>query len=90
MAVLIVGRISQGVSAAGIDVLSEIMLATTTSLHERPKYESWPSISMIVVIVVRLLLGAAFTDHGGATSHCRSITRHPFLQPHFITHASRI
>jgi MFS family permease len=90
MAVLIVGRIFQGVGAAGIDLLSEIMLAITTSLHERPRYESWPSISMDVGIVVGLLLEAAFADHGGATGHCRSISLHPFLQTLFITHASQI
>jgi MFS family permease len=62
MAVLIICRIFQGVSAAGIDVLGEIILADMTSLQERPKYLGLVSIPMGVGIVVGPWLGAAFTE----------------------------
>lgn len=38
MAVLILGRIFQGLGAGGLDVLGEMIVADTTSLQERPLY----------------------------------------------------
>jgi hypothetical protein len=65
MPVLIAGRTLQGLGGAGLDVLSEIILADITSLKERPLYLGLYALPMAGGGVCGPLIGAAFSEFVG-------------------------
>ena len=65
MAVLIVGRILQGLGAGGLDVLNEIILADITTLNERPLYLGMLAIPMAGGSVLGPIMGGLFSEYAG-------------------------
>ncbi|CAG8955556.1 hypothetical protein HYFRA_00009510 [Hymenoscyphus fraxineus] len=63
MAVLIVGRLLQGLGAGGLDVLSEVILVDMTSLKERPKYLGFFALPMAGGAVFGPIIGASFSEY---------------------------
>ncbi|KAL1849090.1 hypothetical protein Plec18170_007749 [Paecilomyces lecythidis] len=60
MAVLIVGRVLQGLGGGGLDVLSEVIVADITTLHERAVYIGLLSLPMAAGCIAGPILGAVF------------------------------
>ncbi|KAK0623889.1 major facilitator superfamily domain-containing protein [Immersiella caudata] len=62
MAVVIAGRILQGLGAGGIDVLGEIIVADMTTLKERPLYLGLLAIPMSAGSILGPTIGALFSQ----------------------------
>ncbi|KAJ5786121.1 MFS general substrate transporter [Penicillium pulvis] len=62
MAVLILGRVIQGLGGGGPDVLSELIIADNTTLQERAVYIGMLSLPMAAGCVMGPILGAVFSD----------------------------
>lgn len=62
MAILIVGRLVQGLGAGGLDVLEEIILADITSLKERPLYLGLIAVFIATGSILGPVLGALFSE----------------------------
>ncbi|KAI3141819.1 hypothetical protein DTO012A7_5036 [Penicillium roqueforti] len=60
MAVLIVGRVLQGLGGGGLDVLSEVIVADITTLQERAVYIGLLSLPMATGCIAGPILGAVF------------------------------
>ncbi|KAI4262492.1 MAG: hypothetical protein L6R42_002334 [Xanthoria sp. 1 TBL-2021] len=63
MAVLIAGRVVQGLGAGGLDVLGEVILVDMTTLKERPLYLGLFSLPMAGGGVCGPIIGAAFSEY---------------------------
>jgi len=63
MAVVILGRVLQGLGGGGLDVLGEIIVADITSLKERPLYLGLLAIPMAAGSVLGPIIGAAFAEY---------------------------
>ncbi|ETS83877.1 hypothetical protein PFICI_05753 [Pestalotiopsis fici W106-1] len=62
MAVIILGRVLQGLGGGGLDVLSEVIVADITTLKERPLYIGLLSVPMAVGCILGPILGALFSE----------------------------
>ncbi|KAI2706244.1 hypothetical protein CBS147372_155 [Penicillium roqueforti] len=62
MAVLIVGRVLQGLGGGGLDVLSEVIVADITTLQERAVYIGLLSLPMATGCIAGPILGAVFSE----------------------------
>lgn len=62
MAVLIVGRVHQGLGGGGLDVLSEVIVADITTLQERAVYIGLLSLPMAAGCIAGPILGAVFSE----------------------------
>lgn len=63
MAVLIVGRVLQGLGGGGLDVLSEVIVADITTLQERAVYIGLLSLPMAAGCIAGPILGAVFSEY---------------------------
>ncbi|KAJ5728544.1 MFS general substrate transporter [Penicillium malachiteum] len=63
MAVLIVGRVIQGLGGGGLDVLSEVIVADITTLQERAIYIGLLSLPMAAGCIAGPILGAVFSEY---------------------------
>ncbi|OOF98130.1 hypothetical protein ASPCADRAFT_513709 [Aspergillus carbonarius ITEM 5010] len=63
MAVLILGRVLQGLGGGGLDVLSEVIVADITTLQERALYIGLLSIPMAAGSILGPILGALFSEY---------------------------
>lgn len=63
MAVLIVGRVLQGLGGGGLDVLSEVIVADITTLQERAVYIGLLSLPMAAGCITGPILGAVFSEY---------------------------
>lgn len=63
MAIVILGRVLQGLGGSGLDVLNEVIVADITTLKERPLYIGLLSISMAVGSILGPVLGAVFSEY---------------------------
>jgi MFS family permease len=63
MAVVIVGRLLQGLGGGGLDVLNEILIVDITTLKERPLYIGLMAVPMAAGTIAGPIIGAAFSDH---------------------------
>ncbi|CAH0030054.1 unnamed protein product [Clonostachys rhizophaga] len=64
MAVLIAGRVVQGLGAGGLDVFNEIILADITTLKERPKYLGLMAIPVAAGSIIGPIIGGLLADNG--------------------------
>ncbi|KAF2993654.1 hypothetical protein E8E14_002155 [Neopestalotiopsis sp. 37M] len=62
MAVIILGRVLQGLGGGGLDVLSEVIVADITTLKERPLYVGLLAVPMAVGCILGPVLGALFSE----------------------------
>ncbi|KAK6217924.1 hypothetical protein LQW54_003212 [Pestalotiopsis sp. IQ-011] len=62
MAIIILGRILQGLGGGGLDVLSEVIVADITTLKERPLYIGLLAVPMAVGCILGPILGALFSE----------------------------
>jgi EmrB/QacA subfamily drug resistance transporter len=65
MTQLVIARLAQGTSAAGLQLMSQTIVAHVTSPRERPKYLSIIGAAFPVAILVGPVLGGAITDYWG-------------------------
>jgi EmrB/QacA subfamily drug resistance transporter len=65
MTQLVIARVAQGTSAAGLQLMSQTIVAHVTSPRERPKYLSIIGAAFPVAILVGPVLGGAITDYWG-------------------------
>ncbi|OQD94271.1 hypothetical protein PENSOL_c027G03141 [Penicillium solitum] len=63
MAVLIVGRVLQGLGGGRLDVLSEVIVADITTLQERAVYIGLLSLPMAAGCIAGPILGAVFSGY---------------------------
>lgn len=63
MAVVIIGRLLQGLGGGGLDVLNEILVVDITTLKERPLYMGLMSVPMAVGTIAGPVIGAAFSEY---------------------------
>ncbi|KAJ5992460.1 MFS general substrate transporter [Penicillium sp. IBT 35674x] len=63
MAVLILGRVIQGLGGGGLDVLSEVIVADITTLQERAVYIGLLSLPMAAGCIMGPILGAVFSEY---------------------------
>ncbi|KAJ5761265.1 Siderophore transporter RhtX family [Penicillium odoratum] len=63
MAVLIVGRVLQGLGGGGLDVLTEVIVADITTLQERAIYIGLLSLPMAAGCIAGPILGAVFSEY---------------------------
>lgn len=63
MAVLILGRVLQGLGGGGLDVLGEVILADITTLKERPLYLGLFSLPMAGGAICGPIVGAALAQY---------------------------
>lgn len=63
MAVVIVGRLLQGLGGGGLDVLNEILIVDITTLKERPLYMGLMAIPMALGTIAGPIIGAAFSEY---------------------------
>lgn len=63
MAVVIVGRLLQGLGGGGLDVLNEILIVDITTLKERPLYIGLMSVPMALGTITGPIIGAAFSEY---------------------------
>lgn len=63
MAVLILGRVLQGIGGGGLDVLSEVIVADITILQERALYIGLLSLPMAAGSILGPILGALFSEY---------------------------
>lgn len=62
---LIAARVVQGMSAAGLQLMSQTIIARVTTQRERPRYMAIVGAAFPVAILVGPLLGGAITDYWG-------------------------
>lgn len=62
---LIIARIGQGMSAAGLQLMSQTIVAEVTAPRQRPRYLSLIGAAFPVAILIGPLLGGMITDHWG-------------------------
>jgi EmrB/QacA subfamily drug resistance transporter len=65
MTQLVLARVAQGLSSAGIQLMSQTIVATVTSPRERPRLLSIIGAAFPVAILVGPVLGGIITDHFG-------------------------
>ena len=65
MTQLVVARVAQGVSSAGLHLMSQTIVAHVTSPRDRPKYMSIIGAAFPIAILVGPVLGGAITDYWG-------------------------
>lgn len=65
MAWLIAARVLQGASSAGLQLMSQTIIARVTTPRERPKYMSIVGAAFPIAILVGPLLGGLITDYWG-------------------------
>ncbi|KAJ0116042.1 hypothetical protein J7T55_004987 [Diaporthe amygdali] len=63
MAVVIIGRLLQGLGGGGLDVLNEILIVDITTLKERPLYMGLMAIPMALGTIAGPIIGAAFSEY---------------------------
>ncbi|KAJ5371909.1 hypothetical protein N7517_003915 [Penicillium concentricum] len=63
MAIVIVGRVLQGLDGSGLDVLSEVIVADMTTLQERAVYIGLLSLPMAAGCIAGPILGAVFSEY---------------------------
>lgn len=63
MAVIILGRVLQGLGGGGLDVLGEIIVADITSLKERPLYLGLLAVPMALGSILGPIVGALFAEY---------------------------
>ncbi|WP_146068735.1 MFS transporter, partial [Arthrobacter sp. 9E06] len=62
---LVSARVLQGMSAAGLQLMSQTIVAEVTTPRERPRYLSLIGAAFPVAILIGPLLGGLITDHWG-------------------------
>ncbi|ANF32528.1 MFS transporter permease [Leifsonia xyli] len=62
---LIVARVVQGMSSAGLQLMSQTIIAETTTPRQRPKYLAIIGAAFPVAILVGPVLGGVITDYWG-------------------------
>jgi EmrB/QacA subfamily drug resistance transporter len=62
---LIVARVIQGMSSAGLQLMSQTIIAETTSPRERPKYMAIIGAAFPIAILIGPVLGGLITDYWG-------------------------
>lgn len=65
MTTLLVARVVQGMSAAGIQLLSQTILAHATTPRQRPRYMSIIGAAFPIAILIGPVIGGAITDFLG-------------------------
>ncbi|MET0976459.1 MAG: MFS transporter [Leifsonia sp.] len=65
MAWLVIARLAQGMSSAGIQLMSQTIVAHVTSPRDRPKYLSIIGAAFPIAILVGPVLGGLITDYWG-------------------------
>jgi len=65
MAWLVIARIAQGMSSAGIQLMSQTIVAHVTTPRERPRYMSIIGAAFPIAILVGPVLGGLITDYWG-------------------------
>lgn len=65
MTQLIVARVVQGMSSAGLQLMSQTIVAHVTTPRDRPKYMSIIGAAFPIAILVGPVLGGAITDYWG-------------------------
>jgi len=65
MAVVIAGRVLQGLGAGGLDVLGEIIVTDMTTLRERPLYFGLLGLPMAAGAILGPILGAVLAEYAG-------------------------
>ena len=65
MAWLIAARVLQGMSSAGLQLMSQTIIARVTTQRERPRYMAIIGAAFPVAILVGPVLGGAITDYWG-------------------------
>ncbi|VXC33468.1 Drug resistance transporter, EmrB/QacA subfamily [Arthrobacter sp. 9V] len=65
MTQLVVARVLQGMSAAGLQLMSQTIVAEVTTPRQRPAYLSLIGAAFPVAILIGPLLGGLITDHWG-------------------------
>ncbi|MCW4385912.1 MFS transporter [Salinibacterium sp. SYSU T00001] len=65
MSVLVAARVVQGVSSAGLQLLSQTILAHVTSPRQRPRYMAIIGAAFPIAILVGPVIGGAITDYWG-------------------------
>lgn len=63
MAVVIIGRLIQGIGGGGLDVLNEILIVDITTLKERPLYMGLMAVPMALGTITGPIIGAAFSEY---------------------------
>lgn len=63
MAVVIIGRLLQGLGGGGLDVLNEILIVDITTLKERPLYLGLMAVPMALGTIAGPVIGAAFSEY---------------------------
>lgn len=62
---LVIGRVVQGMSSAGMHLMSQTIIAEVTTPRERPKYLAVVGAAFPVAILVGPVLGGVITDYWG-------------------------
>lgn len=62
---LVAARVLQGMSAAGLQLMSQTIIAEVTTPRQRPRYLSLIGAAFPVAILIGPLLGGLITDHWG-------------------------
>lgn len=62
---LVAARVLQGMSAAGLQLMSQTIVANVTTPRQRPKYLSLIGAAFPVAILIGPLIGGLITDHWG-------------------------
>ena len=65
MAWLIAARVLQGMSSAGLQLMSQTIIARVTTQRERPRYMAMIGAAFPIAILVGPVLGGAITDYWG-------------------------
>ena len=65
MTQLVIARVAQGMSSAGLQLMSQTIVAHVTTPRERPKYMSIIGAAFPIAILVGPVLGGAITDYWG-------------------------
>ncbi|MFE5673211.1 MFS transporter [Agromyces sp. NPDC056523] len=65
MTQLVIARVAQGVSSAGLHLMSQTIVAHVTTPRDRPKYMSIVGAAFPIAILVGPVLGGAITDYWG-------------------------
>ena len=65
MAWLIAARVLQGMSSAGLQLMSQTIIARVTTQRERPRYMAVIGAAFPIAILVGPVLGGAITDYWG-------------------------
>ena len=65
MTQLVIARVAQGMSSAGLHLMSQTIVAHVTTPRDRPKYMSIIGAAFPIAILVGPVLGGAITDYWG-------------------------